>query len=98
MTPGLFIGFTAPGFAEGLFILVVILLLFGVKDAPRMARKVADFFQQLRFTANEFRNEFMYSDMRAEADARAENPEEVLNQEESDLSEENQTDDAKDVE
>jgi Sec-independent protein translocase protein TatA len=98
MTPGLFIGFTAPGFAEGLFILVVILLLFGVKDAPRMARKVADFFQQLRFTANEFRNEFMYSDMRAEADARAENPEEVLNQEESDLTEENQTDDAKDVE
>jgi Sec-independent protein translocase protein TatA len=98
MTPGLFIGFTAPGFAEGLFILVVILLLFGVKDAPRMARKVADFFQQLRFTANEFRNEFMYSDMRAEADARAENTEEVLNQEESDLTEENQTDDAKDVE
>ena len=98
MTPGLFIGFTAPGFAEGLFILVVILLLFGVKDAPRMARKVADFFQQLRFTANEFRNEFMYSDMRAEADARAENSEEVLIQEEPDLAEENQTDDAKDVE
>ena len=98
MTPGLFIGFAAPGFAEGLFILVVILLLFGVKDAPRMARKVAEFFQQLRFTANEFRNEFMYSDMRAEADARAENTEEVLNQEESDLTEENQTDDAKDVE
>ena len=60
MTPGLFIGFTAPGFTEGLFILVVILLLFGVKDAPRMARKVADLFQQLRFMANEFRNEFMY--------------------------------------
>ena len=98
MTPDLFIGFTAPGFAEGLFILVVILLLFGVKDAPRMARKAAEFFQQLRFTANEFRNEFMYSDMRAEADARAENTEEVLNQEESDLTEENQTDDAKDVE
>ena len=98
MSPGLLIGFTAPGFAEGLFILVVILLLFGVKDAPRMARKVADFFQQLRFMANEFRNEFMYSDMRAEADARAENSEEVLIQEEADLSEENQTDDAKDVE
>lgn len=98
MTPGLFIGFTAPGFTEGLFILVVILLLFGVKDAPRMARKVADFFQQLRFMANEFRNEFMYSDMRAEADARAENPEEVLIQEEPDLTEENQTDNAKDVE
>ena len=98
MSPGLLIGFTAPGFAEGLFILVVILLLFGVKDAPRMARKVADFFQQLRFMANEFRNEFMYSDMRAEADARAENSEEVLIQEEPDLSEENQTDDAKDVE
>ena len=63
-----------------------------------MARKVADFFQQLRFMANEFRNEFMYSDMRAEADARAENPEEVLIQEEPDLTEENQTDDAKDVE
>ena len=98
MSPGLLIGFTAPGFAEGLFILVVILLLFGVKDAPRMARKVADFFQQLRFMANEFRNEFMYSDMRAEADARAENSEEVLIQEEPDLAEENQTDDAKDVE
>ena len=98
MTPGISIGFTAPGFAEGVFILVVILLLFGVKDAPRMARKVADFFQQLRFMANEFRNEFMYSDMRAEADARAENPEEVLIPEEPDLSEENRPDDAKHVE
>ena len=36
--------------------------------------------------------------MRAEADARAENSEEVLIQEEPDLSEENQMDDAKDVE
>jgi Sec-independent protein translocase protein TatA len=92
------IGFTAPGFAEGLLILMAVLLLFGVKDAPRMARKVTDFFQQIRFVASEFRNEFMYSDMRAEADAQVEESEEVLIEDEPDLAKENQADDAKHVE
>ena len=62
--------FVAPGGPEFLFILLVLLLLFGAKDAPRILRKLSDIFMQFRHTANTFKHDVMYSDMRAEADAR----------------------------
>ena len=62
--------FVAPGGPEFLFILLVLLLLFGAKDAPRILRKLSDMLMQFRYTANTFKHDVMYSDMRAEADAR----------------------------
>ena len=61
--------FMAPGGPEFLFILLVLLLLFGAKDAPRILRKLSDMLMQFRHTANTFKHDVMYSDMRAEADA-----------------------------
>ena len=60
--------FMAPGGPEFLFILLVLLLLFGAKDAPRILRKLSDMLMQFRHTANTFKHDVMYSDMRAEAD------------------------------
>lgn len=62
--------FVAPGGPEFLFILLVLLLLFGAKDAPRILRKLSEMLTQFRHTANTFKHDVMYSDMRAEADAR----------------------------
>ena len=62
--------FVAPGGPEFLFILLVLLLLFGAQDAPRILRKLSDMIMQFRHTANTFKHDVMYSDMRAEADAR----------------------------
>lgn len=62
--------FVAPGGPEFLFILLVLLLLFGAKDAPRILRKLSEILTQFRHTANRFKHDVMYSDMRAEADAR----------------------------
>ena len=63
------IAFMAPGGPEFLFILLVLLLLFGAKDAPRILRKLSDMLMQFRHTANTFKHDVMYGDMRAEADA-----------------------------
>ena len=62
--------FVAPGGPEFLFILLVLLLFFGAKDAPRILRKLSDMLMQFRHTANTFKHDVMYSDMRAEADSR----------------------------
>ena len=88
------IAFVAPGGPEFLFILLVLLLLFGAKDAPRILRKLSDMLTQFRHTANTFKHDIMYSDMRAEADARqveldelAETYEEVEGDDEADRNE-----------
>ena len=70
MSEKLNIAFVAPGGPEFLFILLVLLLLFGAKDAPRILRKLSDMLMQFRHTANTFKHDVMYSDMRAEADSR----------------------------
>ena len=93
------IGFIAPGFSEGLCILMALLLLFGVKDAPRVARNLTDFFQKIRYLATEFRHEFMYGEMRAEADARGkESPEEDNPDAQGWIEEEVRVDGSEDVE
>lgn len=60
--------FIGAGGPEILIILLVLLLLFGVKDAPRILRKISDIFFKIRNTADEFKHEIMYSDMKSEAD------------------------------
>ena len=72
------VGFVAPGGPEFLLVLFVLLMLFGAKDAPRILRKISDLVTQFRHTANTFKHDIMYSDMRAEADARGAEVEEDL--------------------
>tara|TARA_B100000963_G_C22395759_1_gene566534 strand:+ start:359 stop:664 length:306 start_codon:yes stop_codon:yes gene_type:complete len=65
-----YILFVSPGAPEILVILLVLLLLFGAKEAPYILRNISDFFIKIRNSADEFKHEIMYSDMRSEADER----------------------------
>ena len=65
-----YILFVSPGAPEILVILLVLLLLFGAKEAPYILRNISDFFMKIRNSADEFKHEIMYSDMRSEADER----------------------------
>ena len=60
--------FIGSGGPEVLIILLVLLLLFGVKEAPKILRNISDVFLKIRNSADEFKHEIMYSDMKAEAD------------------------------
>ncbi|AKJ64987.1 hypothetical protein [Kiritimatiella glycovorans] len=57
------IAFLAPGGPELVIIMLVLIMLFGAKDAPRVLRKIQDFFDHVRRIANSFRHEMMYSDL-----------------------------------
>jgi Sec-independent protein translocase protein TatA len=65
-----YILFVGAGGPEILVILLVLLLLFGAKEAPHILRNISDFFLKIRNSADEFKHEIMYSDMRSEADER----------------------------
>ncbi len=71
MTAAYCMGFTGLGGLELLLVMLVLLLLFGARDAPRILRRLSGLLAQLRHAANEFKHEVMYSDMRTEDDARA---------------------------
>ena len=70
MMDKLYILFVGAGGPEILVILLVLLLLFGAKEAPHILRNISDFFLKIRNSADEFKHEIMYSDMRSEADER----------------------------
>jgi Sec-independent protein translocase protein TatA len=55
--------FIGPGGPELLMVMLVLLILFGAKDAPRMFRKMNEFLSQVRSTAEHFKREIMYSDI-----------------------------------
>ena len=65
-----YIIFIGAGGPEILIILLVLLLLFGAKEAPQILRNISDFFLKIKNSADEFKHEIMYSDMRNEADER----------------------------
>lgn len=60
------LAFIGPGGPEIIVVMLVLLLLFGAKDAPRMLRKLNDMLNQLRSTAENFKREVMYSDLQDE--------------------------------
>tara|TARA_A100000164_G_scaffold341102_1_gene337539 strand:- start:499 stop:804 length:306 start_codon:yes stop_codon:yes gene_type:complete len=62
--------FIGPSGPEVFLILFILLLLFGVKDTPKIMRNISDLLIKFRHTANEFKHDLMYSDMRSEADER----------------------------
>ena len=55
--------FIGPGGPEILVVMLVLLLMFGAKDAPRIFRKLNDILNQFRSTAESFKREVMYSDL-----------------------------------
>ena len=57
------LAFIGPGGPEILVVMLVLLLMFGAKDAPRIFRKITDILNQLRTTAEQFKREVMYSDL-----------------------------------
>ncbi|MEE9368976.1 MAG: hypothetical protein V3V05_08945 [Pontiella sp.] len=58
------IAFIGPGGPELLVIMLVLLLMFGAKDAPRIFRKINEFLNQVRNTADGFKREVMYGDLK----------------------------------
>ena len=60
--------FIGPGGPEILVVMLVLLVMFGARDAPRIFRKLNDMLNQIRSTAEHFRHEMMYSDIRADSD------------------------------
>jgi len=55
--------FIAPGGGEMILILLVLILLFGAKDAPRILRNIQNSLNKLQRTAADFRYKLMYGDL-----------------------------------
>lgn len=56
-------GFIGPGGPEFILVMLVLLMMFGAKDAPRILRKLNDMLNQIRNTADGFKREIMYGDL-----------------------------------
>ncbi|MFC1467069.1 twin-arginine translocase TatA/TatE family subunit [Verrucomicrobiota bacterium] len=60
------LAFISPGGGELILIMLVLIMLFGAKDAPRILRKIHNFMDEIRRIANGFRYDMMYSDLHSE--------------------------------
>jgi Sec-independent protein translocase protein TatA len=57
------LAFIAPSGGELILVLLVLIMLFGAKDAPRILRKIQNVMDEIRRIANGFRYDMMYSDL-----------------------------------
>ena len=57
------LAFIGPGGPEILVVMLVLLLMFGAKDAPRIFRKLNEIISQIRNAADGFKREVMYGDL-----------------------------------
>lgn len=55
--------FISPGGGELIMIMLVLILLFGAKDAPRILRSIQSFLDKMQRTAADFRYKMMYGDL-----------------------------------
>lgn len=55
--------FISPGGGELLVIMLVLILLFGAKDAPRMLRTIQTVFDKMQRASADFRYKMMHSDL-----------------------------------
>lgn len=65
----LHLAFIGPGGPEFLLVLLVLLVMFGAKDAPRILRKLNEVVNHVRHTADNFKREVMYGDLYHETPA-----------------------------
>lgn len=82
-----YIAVLMPGSSEMLLVMLVLLFLFGAKDAPRIMRKINNFINYIRRTANSFKYDMMYSDHQYHSQTRTQSEDEVVEGEFSDLDE-----------
>ncbi len=59
------LAFISPGGGELITIMLVLILLFGAKDAPRVFRSIQTFLDKLQRSAADFRYKMMYGDLHA---------------------------------
>ncbi|MBC8207141.1 MAG: twin-arginine translocase TatA/TatE family subunit [Kiritimatiellales bacterium] len=59
------IAFISPGGGELLLIMLVLILLFGAKDAPRIFRNIHNALDKMQRAAASFRYKIMYGDIHA---------------------------------
>lgn len=57
------LAFIGPGGPEFIVVMLVLLVMFGAKDAPRIFRKINEMINTVRNTADGFKREIMYSDL-----------------------------------
>lgn len=57
--------FISPGGGELILIMLVLILLFGAKDAPKVLRSIQTFLDKLQRSAAEFRYKLLYGDVHA---------------------------------
>lgn len=57
------LAFIGPGGPELMVVMLVLLMMFGAKDAPRILRKLNEIMTQIRNTADGFKREIMYGDL-----------------------------------
>lgn len=69
------IAFVGPGGPEFIVVVLVLIMMFGSKDAPRILRKLNEIIGQIRNTANDFKREVMYGDLDADSPAPSEHDE-----------------------
>jgi sec-independent protein translocase protein TatA len=61
------LAFIGPGGPELLVIMLVLILVFGAKDAPKIFRKINEMLNSVRNTADSFKREIMYGDVNNES-------------------------------
>jgi len=55
--------FISPGGGELMVVMLVLILLFGAKDAPKVFRSIQTFLDKLQRSAADFRYKIMYGDI-----------------------------------
>jgi Sec-independent protein translocase protein TatA len=63
------LAFIGPGGPEFIVIMLVLLLMFGAKDAPKILRKLNEMLNSVRNTAEGFKREIMYGDLNTDSTA-----------------------------
>ncbi|MDF7823930.1 hypothetical protein P4B35_07885 [Pontiellaceae bacterium B12227] len=61
------VAFIGPGGPEFLVVMVVLIMVFGAKDAPKIFRKINEMMNSVRNTADSFKREIMYGDLNADS-------------------------------
>lgn len=60
------LAYIGPGAPEFIVVALVLLMLFGAKDAPRIFRKMNETLGRLRNSADSFKHEILYGDLKDE--------------------------------
>jgi Sec-independent protein translocase protein TatA len=61
------LAFIGPGGPELIVVMLVLIMVFGAKDAPKMFRKINEFLSTIRNTADSFKREIMYGDLNTDS-------------------------------